>query len=96
MATFTARKLAVVAISVDAQSRSATLADKLALSFPLLSDPRRVAISAWGVAAADSKLAVPATFLVARDGRLLYRHVGTTMTDRPGIIELRRVLDRPR
>ena len=79
----TALGAAIVGISVDSVEDSARLAEQLELGFPLASDPRREAITAYGVAMEGEPLAVPATFVVRPDRTIAWRHVGETMTDRP-------------
>ncbi len=79
------RGVQIVAISVDSKERSASLAERLGVPFPLLSDPTLTAIEAYGVAMAGSELAVPATFVVDRDRRILRRYVGETQFDRPSV-----------
>lgn len=78
-----ADKLNVVAISVDTPEDSRKLRAKLKLSFPLLSDPDLKTIDAYGVRMTDSEIAVPATFVVAKDGTIAYRYIGETQADRP-------------
>jgi len=55
---------------------------------PLLADPGLAVAIAWGVAMDGRDIAVPATFLVGRDGVIRYRYVGESMTDRPTLEEL--------
>jgi len=55
------------------------------LGFPLLSDADLRVAKAFGVAMAGRDIAVPATFLVAKGGRILKRYIGETMADRPDL-----------
>lgn len=73
----------LAAISVDDAATSRELVADKALGFPLLSDPEREVISAWGVAMDGEPIAVPATFVVRPDRTIAWRHVGETMMDRP-------------
>ena len=63
----------MVAISVDEPKDSAELATKLGLTYPLLSDPDRTAIKAFGVADENTGLAWPTVFVVGRDGKVAKR-----------------------
>ena len=75
---------AIVAISVDSQETSATLAGQLGLGFPLAADPTlKLAIAPYGVAMQGEPLAVPTTFVVRPDRTIAWRYVGESMTDRP-------------
>ncbi len=58
--------------------------------FSLLSDPGGAAAQAYGVWDADTKIALAATFLIEKSGRLLYRRIGADKTDRPSIDEVLR------
>ena len=62
---------------------SRKLTGRLGLRFPLLSDPGLRVIAAYGVAMAGRPIAVPAVFVVDRDRKILHRHIGTSVTDRP-------------
>jgi thioredoxin-dependent peroxiredoxin len=66
---------------------------KKSLRLPLLSDPERKVISAYGVADADNGIAVPSVFVVSREGKIVWRHVGETQMDRPAVDVLLEQLD---
>jgi peroxiredoxin len=78
-----ARGAALVAISVDSPVESRALAERLGLSFPLLSDPDLKAIRAYGVEDAENGIAWPAIFIVGADGRIRWRSLAETYTVRP-------------
>lgn len=67
----------VLAISVDAPADSREIVEAYGLDFPVLSDPRAEVIRAYGVlhedGGLDGDIARPATFLIDRDGRVLWR-----------------------
>jgi len=67
----------VVAVSVDPPEKSRELAEAYHLGFPLLSDPRLELIDAFGVrhpgGGLDGDIARPATFLLDREGRVVWR-----------------------
>ncbi len=85
---FAAKHASVVAVSVDAPDRSRTLAGKLGLAFPILSDPDRNLIRAWGVEDADNGLAWPSVFVVGGDGTVVARWVSTSFKVRPSTEEV--------
>ncbi|MBK7399596.1 MAG: redoxin domain-containing protein [Myxococcales bacterium] len=72
-----------VGISVDAREDSVALIAKLGLHFPLLSDADLRVAAAYGVAMEGRDIAVPAVFVVARDGTITWKRVGESITDRP-------------
>jgi len=86
----------VVGISADSQEAAAELAQRLELPFPLLSDPPREVISAFGVADRSNEIAVPAVFVVSRDGEVLWRYVGESPPDIPALEQVLAVLQRER
>lgn len=48
-AEFAAVGCAILGVSADSVKRQANFADKQGLSYPLLSDPERIVLDAWGV-----------------------------------------------
>jgi peroxiredoxin len=64
--------VAVTGISVDEAVRSERVRRQFGLSFPILCDPSRQTVRAWGLLDPDDRqdLAVPATLLVEKDGTL--------------------------
>jgi peroxiredoxin len=68
---------------VDPPDRSRALAEKLDLKFPLLSDPKREAIRAYGVEDQENGIAWPAIFVVGRDGKVSWRSLAETYKVRP-------------
>jgi peroxiredoxin len=73
----------LVAISVDTHEESKELAKKLELNFPLLKDEGLKTALAWGVAMEDGDIAVPAVFIISKDRKIVWKHVGEAMWDRP-------------
>lgn len=78
----------IVAVSVDPISKTSTAAERLGLRFPLLSDTERTAIRAYGLVHAGGgpggeDVALPAQFLIGRDGRILWRRLAGRIQDRP-------------
>lgn len=85
---FKARGARLAAISVDPPETSAKLHRRLALGFPLLSDPEMKVIKAYGVAQDGRDLAVPALFLLEGKRRIVWSDVASDYTDRPGAREV--------
>jgi len=78
-----------VAISVDGPEASRRLAERLRLGFPLLSDPEKRAIRAYGVEETKTiegyppGIARPAVFVIDRSGRVRFKHISRDYADRP-------------
>ena len=83
----------LLAISMDGVSNAANMAATTGATFPILADPEGAATRDYGVFdLLGDGLAAPATFIVARDGTILWRHVGHDIAERPSASEvLRRV-----
>ena len=82
-----------MAISVDAPAKSAELATKLGVTFPLLADEKLVAGRAWGVEDAENGISWPSIFVVAADGRIAWRSLSQTYKVRAGVGEILQALD---
>lgn len=65
----------VYGISVDSHHANAAFARSLKLTFPLLSDWKREASAAYGVLIPEAGYSGRATFVIGRDGRIVYREV---------------------
>ncbi len=86
---YTRRGATIAAIVIDTPEQNAAMVAKLALPFPILSDPDgERAIKPLGVWDADGKMATPATIVLASDGREVYRYVGVDVKDRPNDDEI--------
>lgn len=84
-AKYTSRGARIAAISVDSPARNAGMTRKLALPFPLLSDPDGSrAIHPFGVWIEAGKMAKPAIIVLDANGHERYRYVGEDFADRPG------------
>ena len=72
--------MAYFAASVDPADVSRRFARQLGIDYPLLSDPRRQAASAYGVVASGQPFASRWTFYIGSDGSILYidKQVGPT------------------
>lgn len=72
-----------MAISVDPPERARALAERLGVTFPILSDEKLTAIRAYGVEDAENGIAWPAILIVGRDGRIAWRSLAETYRERP-------------
>jgi len=78
------RGAAVAAVVIDTPEQNAAMAEKLALPFPVLSDPGgERAIRPYDVWDGPGQMAKPAIVVLAPDGREVYRYVGVDFLDRP-------------
>ena len=78
------RGATVAAIVIDPPGQNAAMVAKLALPFPVLSDPDGTgAIKPYGVWDPQEALSKPAIVVLAPDGREVYRYVGVDYMDRP-------------
>jgi peroxiredoxin Q/BCP len=68
---------------VDPADRSKALAEKLGVKYPLLSDPKREVVRAYGVEDQENGIAWPAIFIVGRDGTVRWRSLAETFKERP-------------
>jgi hypothetical protein len=82
---------------VDTPDENRAMAEKLRLSFPLLSDPDAAAIAGWDVydpvGGTHGPIARPAIFVVGRDLRIAYDYVGRDFADRPPDTDVIAALD---
>lgn len=79
----TAASATVVGISTDEPPESRMLRTRLGLEFPLLVDEGAEIAAAYGVRMLGDTLAIPAVFVVTSDRRIVWRHVGENVPDRP-------------
>lgn len=87
-ASFEAKNASLVAVSVDDAAKSKAFARATGASFPLLTDAKLEAIRAWHVEHVGNDIAKPASFVVGRDGKIKFAHVGENPGDRPSVEEL--------
>ncbi len=80
---YTSRGAEIVGVSVDPSSAGAALIEKLALPFPLLSDPDGEGLikplEAWNPSEDKAR---PSILAVAPDGEVVYRSIGQDYMDR--------------
>jgi len=83
IARITARGAVVLGVSVDSHHANTAFAERLSLSFPLLSDFHRKASAAYGVLNEDLGFSERAVFVIDRQGRIAYRDVSPTRSEIP-------------
>jgi peroxiredoxin len=80
MAAFERAGAVVYGISVDSHYANAAFAKSLGLSFPLLSDWKHEVSAAYGVLLPEAGYSGRATFVIGRDGRILWHEVSEQMS----------------
>src|SRR5690242_5667805 len=75
LAAFEQAGAVVYGISVDSHHANAAFARSLGLTFPLLSDWKHEASAAYGVFLPDAGYSGRATFVIGKDGRVLWREI---------------------
>lgn len=85
MARIAARGGVVLGVSVDSHYANTAFAEKLALSFPLLSDFKRRTSAAYGVLREEAGTSGRALFVVDRQGRIAYKDVSPTPAEIPDL-----------
>ena len=85
MARITALGGIVLGVSVDSHYANTAFAERLSLTFPLLSDFKRQVSAAYGVLIEESGISGRALFVVDRQGRIAYRDKSPTPSEIPDI-----------
>lgn len=79
----------VASVSVSSASQAKAYSEHTGLPFPLIADPERKAIKAYGVyhflSLEAFRMARPSCFLIDRDGRIRFLYVGSNQFDRPDL-----------
>lgn len=75
----------MIAVSVDEQSFAWSMAQTTGARFQILSDADKKTIAAYGIvnAAERDGIAHPSVFIVDKEGKIRYLHVGKDASDRP-------------
>ena len=75
----------LIAVSVDEQSFAWSMAQTTGAKFQILSDADKKTIAAYGIvnAAEHDGIAHPSIFILDKEGRIRYLHVGKDPQDRP-------------
>lgn len=93
---FEALDTVLLGVSVDSHHANAAFARSLGVTFPLLSDWKREASRAYGVLIEEAGFSNRASFLVGKDGRVLWRDVSEStgsMEEVPSIEDSLAVLE---
>jgi len=75
----------LIALSADSVVEAQQTAAEMRLMYPVLSDSSRSAIRAWGVLHPQEGISRPAMFIVNKQGKIVWKYVGTEASDRPPI-----------
>jgi peroxiredoxin len=81
LARFEALGAAVFGVSVDSHYSNSAFARSLGLGFPLLSDFKRAAMTAYGVLRSEAGYSERASFLIGRDGLIAWREISADIGD---------------
>jgi peroxiredoxin len=75
----------MIAVSVDEQSYAWSMAQTTGAKFQILSDAKKETITAYGIvnAAEHDGIAHPSIFVLDKEGKIRYMHVGKDPQDRP-------------
>lgn len=77
-----------MAVSADADADAKALHEKLALSFPIVSDADLAVTKAYGVVEDGKEHPRPASFVLDANRKVLFAHDGRNPADRPTIQDL--------
>jgi peroxiredoxin len=75
----------MIAVSADSPADGQKLASELNLTFPILSDVYKNFIKQYGVLHPTEGIARPSMFVVNKEGKIVWKYVGTEANDRPRI-----------
>jgi peroxiredoxin len=88
----------LIAVSVDDQSYAWSMAQTTGAKFQILSDAEKKTITEYGIvnAAEHGGIAHPSIFVLDKEGRIRYMHVGKDAQDRPPdetiLVEVKKVV----
>jgi peroxiredoxin len=75
----------MIAVSADSPADGQKLATELNISFPILSDVYKNFIKQYGVLHPTEGIARPSMFVVNKEGKIVWKYVGTDAQDRPAM-----------
>ena len=75
----------MIAISADSPADGQKVASELKLTFPVLSDVYKNFIKQYGVLHPAEGIARPSMFIVNKEGKIVWKYVGSEASDRPSI-----------
>jgi len=80
---FKAAGAEIVAISVDPPEKSREMAEKLKLTFTLLSDPEHKVIDRYGILDPGGKISIASVFVVDKEGIVRWSYITDDYKVRP-------------
>lgn len=84
LAKFDANDTVVLGISVDSSPANKAFAEKIGVTFPLLSDFKRKTVKDYGIFDEERGFGTRATFVVDKDGIIQHIEQGNTAIDPTG------------
>ena len=75
----------MIALSADSPADGQKLAAELNLTYPILSDVYKTFIKQYGVLHPTEGIARPSMFIVNKEGRIVWKYVGSEAGDRPSM-----------
>ena len=88
MTEIESRGATLVTVSVDPLETSRKLVETLGLTFPVLGDTDVSVTRLYGIEEEAKDIARPVTYVIDREGRVVYAHVGEAPRDRPLLDEV--------
>lgn len=88
MAKFDAADTQVLGISMDSFASNKAFAEKIGVTFPLLSDWRRETTKAYGLYNDVNGYGRRGTFVIDKDGKIQHVEVGNTAVDPTGAYQV--------
>ena len=80
-------------MSVDPPATSRVLATSKGLRFPLVSDVQLAVVRAWGLEEDQEGIAWPAIYVIAQDGRIVWRSLSEVFVERAASEQILKALD---
>jgi peroxiredoxin len=75
----------MIAVSADTPADGQKVAVELKLTYPILSDVYKNFIRQYGVLHPTEGIARPSMFIVNKEGKIVWKYVGSEASDRPPI-----------
>ncbi len=93
---FLSLNVQVVAVSVDGASDAGEMLEHVQAAYPVLADPSTQTAKDYGVYdLLDDGVSAPATFIIDKNGTIIWLHIGRDAGDRPTAEDLLQVLGSP-
>ena len=87
---FDERGASLIAVSADPVEKATKLVEDEGITFPVAADPELSVIDAYGMRHNGKEIAVPAVFVLDRNGHPVLGLISVSITDRP---EVERILE---